>query len=125
MWQKVRSIWKYVGAHYLNDFDWFFICGDDIFVLPNNLRTYLATLAYKDGNADPRMKKYYVGRRFHCKKFERELQTKRKFPKDGTLYFNTGGSDYVLLHATLRKFLTVVDDATHCSSTEKTSMEDM
>lgn len=25
MWQKVRKIWKYVGTHYLNEFDWFFI----------------------------------------------------------------------------------------------------
>lgn len=125
MWQKVRSIWKYVGAHYLNDFDWFFIGGDDMFVLPNNLRTYLASLAYKDGKADPRKKEYYVGRRFHNLQMERTFKMKRKFPRSGTLYFNTGGAGYALSHATLRKYLTVADDAEHCSSHETTSAEDV
>mmetsp|Transcript_36685 Transcript_36685/g.74877 ORF Transcript_36685/g.74877 Transcript_36685/m.74877 type:complete len:574 (-) Transcript_36685:1541-3262(-) len=125
MWQKVRSIWKYVEAHYLDEFDWFFIGGDDMFVLPNNLRTYLASLAYKDGNADPRLKEYYVGRRFHSKEMKQKLKKKQKFPKNAKLYFNTGGSGYTLSHATLRKFLTVVDDVEHCSSNEKTSAEDV
>ncbi len=125
MWQKVRSIWKYVGAHYLNDFDWFFIGGDDMFVLPNNLRTYLASLAYKDGRADPRNKEYYVGRRFHNSNMERTFKKNRKFPRNGTLYFNTGGSGYALSHASLRKYLTVADDAEHCSPTDTTSAEDV
>lgn len=59
MWQKVRSIWKYVGAHYLDEFDWFLIGGDDLFVLPHNLKTYLASLAYKDG-ADAKSHEYFV-----------------------------------------------------------------
>ncbi len=125
MWSKVRSIWKYVGKHYLNDFDWFFIGGDDMFVLPNNLRTYLASLAYKDGYADPRSKEYYVGRRFHNKVMEMKLKKRGKFPRNGTLHFNTGGSGYALSQGSLRKFLTVVDDAEHCFSTEKTSAEDV
>ena len=29
MWQKVRSIWKFVGTHYLDDFDFFFQGGED------------------------------------------------------------------------------------------------
>jgi hypothetical protein len=38
MWQKVRSTWAYVYDHYLNDYDWFHIGGDDMFVIPENLR---------------------------------------------------------------------------------------
>ena len=30
MWQKVRSIWKFVGDNYLDKFDWFYLGGDDM-----------------------------------------------------------------------------------------------
>ncbi|KAI2488689.1 glycoprotein-N-acetylgalactosamine 3-beta-galactosyltransferase [Fragilaria crotonensis] len=42
MWQKVRSIWRFVHKHYTDDFDFFILGGDDLFVLPQNLRSYLA-----------------------------------------------------------------------------------
>lgn len=38
MWQKSRAIWKYVDMHYKNDFDWFVLGGDDIFLIVENLR---------------------------------------------------------------------------------------
>lgn len=95
-----------------------------MFLLPNNLRTYLASLAYKD-KADPRIKDYYVGRRFYNEVLEKKLKKEHQFPRNGKLYFNTGGSGYALSHATLRKFLTVADDAKHCSSNEITSAEDV
>ena len=41
MWQKIQAMWMYAYEHYLNDFVYFHICGDDAFVLPNNLRRYL------------------------------------------------------------------------------------
>ena len=104
MWQKVRSIWKFVGEHYLDDFEWFFIGGDDLFVLPHNLKTYLASLMYKD-KADPTRDEYYVGRRFN---------------EWGQTYFNSGGAGYALSQATLRKFLTIVDDVKHCSADKHT-----
>ncbi|KAL7539102.1 hypothetical protein ACHAXR_009023 [Thalassiosira sp. AJA248-18] len=110
MWQKVRSIWKFVGTHYLSDFDWFLIGGDDLFVLPYNLKAYLASLAEKDG-ADPKTKEYYVGRRL-----------KRKNDKD---YFNGGGPGYLLSQATLRKFYVNLNDTQHCFANERTSMEDV
>ncbi|KAL9181519.1 hypothetical protein ACHAXT_010324 [Thalassiosira profunda] len=109
MWQKVRSIWKFVGTHYLDDYDWFFIGGDDLFVLPHNLKTYLASLAHKDGT-DPKTKEYFVGRRFYS---------------GGNDYFNSGGAGYSLSQATLRKFLAVMEDAKHCSAEARTSMEDV
>jgi len=109
MWQKVRSIWKFVGAHYLDDYDWFFIGGDDLFVLPHNLKTYLASLTHKDGT-DPKSKEYFVGRRFN---------------PGGNDYFNSGGAGYSLSQATLRKFFAAMDDARHCSADKRTSMEDV
>mmetsp|Transcript_39012 Transcript_39012/g.82031 ORF Transcript_39012/g.82031 Transcript_39012/m.82031 type:complete len:556 (-) Transcript_39012:422-2089(-) len=109
MWQKVRSIWKFVGTHYLDDFDWFFIGGDDLFVLPLNLKTYLASLTHKDGT-NPDTKEYFVGRRFNS---------------GGHDYFNSGGAGYSLSRATLRKFLANIDDAQHCAANARTSMEDV
>jgi len=41
MWQKVRSIWAYVHAHFIDDYDFFHICGDDTYVVVENLRRYL------------------------------------------------------------------------------------
>ena len=44
MWQKVRSMWKYVHAHLLDSFDFFHISGDDTYVVVDNMRTYLSPL---------------------------------------------------------------------------------
>eukprot|EP00752_Nemacystus_decipiens_P004621 g4218.t1 len=41
MWQKSRAIWKYINFHYNDDFDWFLLGGDDLFVIVENLRKYL------------------------------------------------------------------------------------
>jgi len=41
IWQKVRSIWLMVYHRYYNEFDWFMIGGDDLYVLVENLRLYL------------------------------------------------------------------------------------
>ncbi|KAL3902895.1 MAG: hypothetical protein SGILL_010652 [Bacillariaceae sp.] len=42
MWNKVQKMWFYVYKHYLLEFDWFLICGDDTFVIPDNVRTVAA-----------------------------------------------------------------------------------
>ena len=41
MWQKSRSIWKHIAAHYLDQFDFFLLGGDDMFYIVENLRAYL------------------------------------------------------------------------------------
>jgi len=38
MWLKVRAMWQYVYKHYRNDYDYFHIGGDDMFVIPQNIR---------------------------------------------------------------------------------------
>lgn len=38
MWQKSRAIWKYINFHYMEDFDWFVLGGDDLFIIVENLR---------------------------------------------------------------------------------------
>ncbi len=41
MWQKVRSIWRYIAKHYADDYDYFFLSGDDTFVIMEKLYDYL------------------------------------------------------------------------------------
>ena len=38
MWNKVRTMWLYVYQHFIMDFDWFHIGGDDMYVIPDNIR---------------------------------------------------------------------------------------
>ncbi|OEU11205.1 hypothetical protein FRACYDRAFT_151906, partial [Fragilariopsis cylindrus CCMP1102] len=41
MWQKTRRIWKYVHDHFVEDYDYFYISGDDVYLLVNNFRSYI------------------------------------------------------------------------------------
>jgi hypothetical protein len=41
MYQKIRSIWAYIYVHFYSDFDWFHLGGDDMFVMVENLRSYV------------------------------------------------------------------------------------
>ena len=41
MWQKVRSIWYYIYLHYRDDYDYFHLSGDDMYMLVPNMRKFL------------------------------------------------------------------------------------
>ena len=43
MWLKVRSMFQYVYDHYIDDYDFVHIGGDDHYVIPENLRYTVAT----------------------------------------------------------------------------------
>ena len=40
MWQKIRSMWAYAYDHYLEEYDFFHICGDDVYIAVENLRSF-------------------------------------------------------------------------------------
>lgn len=107
MWQKVRSIWRFVGQHYLEDFDFFFQGGEDLYVLPQNLRNYLS-----DAIEDPTKEEFFGGRRF------RQGATSK-------IFFNSGGAGYALSQATLRKFFETGLDHPDCFTTKRSAMEDV
>lgn len=44
MWQKTRCILKYIYEHYLNDYDYFHIGGDDMYVIIPNLLYFLSNI---------------------------------------------------------------------------------
>jgi len=85
MWQKSKSIWKYIAEHYINDFDYFLMGGDDMFYIIENLFTYLNSeeidrLRLAGGGQ-------FIGRRF--------------FPPQQEV-FNSGGAGYLLDRAALQ-----------------------
>jgi hypothetical protein len=41
MWQKTRSIWRYLYQHYRFDYDYFHLSGDDVYVIVPNLQRFL------------------------------------------------------------------------------------
>jgi hypothetical protein len=41
MWQKSRSIWKFIAKYLMNEYDFFLLGGDDMFYIIENLRFYL------------------------------------------------------------------------------------
>lgn len=106
MWQKVRSIWRFVGTHYLEDFDFFFQGGEDLYVMPQNLRTFLA-----DSVEDPTKEDFFGGRRFKW--------------GNSKVLFNSGGAGYALSQATLRKLVNTGLDHPGCFPTKHSSMEDV
>ena len=105
MWQKSRAIWKYIGDHYLEQFDYFILGGEDLLVIPENLRQYLSTLQQTPDDD------LFAGRRF------------KGYGKDN--YFNSGGAGYVLSRGTLRKYITTGYDHPHCNPHRHTAMEDV
>jgi len=89
VWQKVRSIWAYIHKTYIDDYDFFYIGGDDYYLLVDNLRRYLTSdeILKKHGGEgwpDP----LYLGHRI--------------FEIVGETQSNHGGSGYVLNRAALR-----------------------
>lgn len=41
MWAKIRTMWTYAYENYINDYDYFFIAGDDVYMLVDHLRHYV------------------------------------------------------------------------------------
>lgn len=79
MWQKSRSIWKYINAHLVNEYDYFLLGGDDMFYIIENLRAYLGS----DEITKLQMERngLYLG---------------RVFQPPNQLTFNSGGAGYIL-----------------------------
>lgn len=47
MWNKVRAMWEFIHQNFLLDFDWFHIGGDDMYLIPDNLRRLASKYSQK------------------------------------------------------------------------------
>merc|ERR1712072_1260078 len=78
---------SYAHDHFGAEFEWFIVGGDDLFVIPENLKAYLASdeiLSASDHGKKP----MFLGRRFSA-------------GGQGGQVFNSGGAGYVLNRAAL------------------------
>lgn len=51
MWQKTRSIWAFIYDNYMNDYDYFWLGGDDYYLIVENLVKFLGTINRSDNEA--------------------------------------------------------------------------
>ena len=118
MWQKVRSIHSYVYDNYYQDFDWFHIGGDDMYLLVENLRLYLESEeiqtaqnggVYLPFGNETEQVPMFLGRRF-------------AYQGDRNDIFNSGGSGYTLNKAALKTL--VVQGLPKVMPHAKTAAED-
>jgi glycoprotein-N-acetylgalactosamine 3-beta-galactosyltransferase len=81
MWQKTQSIWKYIALHYVDDYDWFLLGGDDMYYIMENLYEFLNSDEIAAAHSI-RQEPLYLGRNFHFREY--------------SLDYNTGGPGYLL-----------------------------
>jgi glycoprotein-N-acetylgalactosamine 3-beta-galactosyltransferase len=119
IWQKVRSMWSYIYDHYYEEYDWFHIGGDDLYLIVENLRLYLESeeiqLAANGGKYLPngnetKQLPLFLGRRFKEQGNEKRI-------------FNSGGSGYTMNKAALKSL--VVDAFPTCMPHLRTFAEDV
>jgi glycoprotein-N-acetylgalactosamine 3-beta-galactosyltransferase len=64
VWQKLRSIWAYIYSNYINEYDFFYLGGDDYYLIVENLRYYVSSNEIVSNAGGPGWPKpLYLGRR--------------------------------------------------------------
>jgi glycoprotein-N-acetylgalactosamine 3-beta-galactosyltransferase len=119
IWQKIRSVWSYVYDNYYNDYDWFHIGGDDLYVIVENLRLYLESDVIRsaaNGGGDPLSS--------WDEPYQTPLFLGRRFAEGGDMkrIFNSGGSGYTMNKAALKA---LVRSFPVCRPNLKTFAEDV
>mmetsp|Transcript_29740 Transcript_29740/g.65904 ORF Transcript_29740/g.65904 Transcript_29740/m.65904 type:complete len:493 (+) Transcript_29740:154-1632(+) len=84
MWQKSRSIWKYIHHHLRDSYDFFLVGGDDMFYIVENLTEYLGSEEIQAKKREG--KGLYLGHIFR---------------PASHVAFNSGGAGYILDKAAL------------------------
>ena len=101
IWQKVRSIWRYVYQYYYQEYDWFLLGQDDSFFILDNLRYYLTSPeiqtasmgGFDDKSQGNWQTPLFLGRRFAYMGNRNDV-------------FNSAGPGYVLNKAAVKLLVT-------------------
>ncbi|GKY91430.1 hypothetical protein MPSEU_000115300 [Mayamaea pseudoterrestris] len=119
MWQKVRSMWEYIYDNYYNEYDFYHIGGDDMYLIVENLRLYLESdeiQAAQNGgmfisDKPERMQiPLYLGERYMFRGRSNDT-------------YNTGGPGYTLNRAAVKTL--VVDGLPYHHADVVSPMEDV
>jgi hypothetical protein len=105
IWMKVRSIWAYTHDHYINDYDLFYLAGDDSHLIVENLRMMLDSMG-PAAKSEP----LYLG------------QWIPDFDTRSGDYFCGGGPGYILNRTSLQ--ILVQDILPKCKPTAQTHAKD-
>jgi len=108
MWQKIRSMWAYAYDHFLDEYDFFHIAGDDVYMVIENLRSFLDgpdIIRQEDGYLDETSIKMKASK-WDKEKGPRPLIIGLPMPhyKKGLNIFPRGGPGYTLNRAALEFF---------------------
>lgn len=116
IWQKVRSMVSYFYDNFLNNYDFLFICGDDTYLIMENLKEFLTS---------PSFVKYAGGYNYtnivYTGDFVHPSWKERQYGK--SFYFMGGGSGYVLNRVAVRALVERVFPV--CKTDTNTSQEDL
>lgn len=140
MWQKVRSIWAYIYDHYYQDYDYFHLGGDDMFVIVQNLRFFLEENEIKlaqQWKIPTQMKTTHQRPLFlgsvSLRGYTKMPATPEYFSSSEGFKFlqhmghtyNTGGPGYTLNRAALKLFVTEGLYNPFCEPKSRRSIEDI
>jgi Fringe-like. len=115
MWRKVQAMWIHAYHHYVNDYDYFHICGDDVYVVADNLRMFLMTEQVHKLSNDGYMDTFSV-----MSKRKKKWSKARPRPlffgyplhldlrKNGEHQYAAGGSGYTLNREAVRVFYNLI-----------------
>ena len=96
IWQRVRSMLAYMYTNYLDDYDFFHICGDDVFIVVENLKLFLESEQIVQAGGGPGYPKpIYIG---EVVKASRKYE--KLYPKD--FHYAGGGPGYTLSRSALK-----------------------
>jgi glycoprotein-N-acetylgalactosamine 3-beta-galactosyltransferase len=102
MWQKTRSILAYMYDNYFDEYEYFYLAGDDTHLIVENLRRYLYTV---EQTHDVATEPLYMG-----------------MPYTFRILYNIGGAGYVLNRVALKRL--VLEAFPTCHAKTQVSAED-
>jgi hypothetical protein len=118
IWQKVRSILGYLYDNFLQDYDFYFLCGDDTYVIMENLKAFLTSPEFvRNAGGSEYPHPVYAGAWMHP-----FWETKNGYYAVD-FYYLAGGAGYVLGRNTLRSLVENV--LPNCHNTTWDSAEDL
>jgi glycoprotein-N-acetylgalactosamine 3-beta-galactosyltransferase len=103
MWQKTRSIWVYIHEHYMDDYEFFHLGGDDMYVMVENLKHFLSQVQASTPPNTP----LYLG---------------QWVSQPGGTYMVSGGPGYTLNAAAIKRL--VEEALPECHATREAPYED-